>query len=186
MPNWATMKKMAEAFGRARELHPNKNPTKGRVLDDGTIELTQKADSPLDDAQFSPARREDPEVEEAYRRGIEQGQEINRAINDASIQAGGSTPEERETMRHWGEARLTDENLKQNASDEWDEAFARRKESVRNWYGKDYPKDMAEEGADAFEEQLWQAIDELKANGHSGNDILDMLRVDKPKGPYGE
>ena len=66
--------------------------------------------------------------------------------------------------------------------DDFDKAFRsninRRKEKVRNGFG--------DESADMFEEQLWQAIDELKANGHSGNDILDMLRVDKPKGPYGE
>ena len=186
MPNWTKMKKMAEAFGRARELHPNKNPVKGRTLDDGTLELTQKADSPLDDAQFAPSRREDPAVEEAYLRGIEQGREINRAINDASISAGGSTPEERETWRHWGEDRLTNENLKQNISDEWDEAFARRKQGVRDLYGKDYPQDMAEEAADAFEKDLWRVIDELRNKGMTGNDILDMLRVDKPKGPYGE
>lgn len=171
-----TWKKMAEAFGRARELHPNKNPTKGRVLGDGTLELTQKADSPLDDAQFAPSRLDDPEVEKAYLRGIDQGREINRAINNASIRAGGSTPEERETWRHWGEARRTDDNLKQNASDEWDEAFARRKQSVRDWYGKDYPQDMAEEGAEAFEKQLWEYVDQLKAKGVPAQDILNRLK----------
>lgn len=171
-----TWKKIAEAFGRARELHPNRNPVKGRYLDDGTLELSQKADSPLDDAQFAPSRREDPAVEEAYLRGIDQGREINRAINNASIRAGGSTPEERETWRHWGEAQTTDNNLKQNASDEWDEAFARRKQSVRDWYGKDYPQDMAEEGAEAFEKQLWELVDELKAKGVPAQDILNRIK----------
>lgn len=171
-----TWKKIAEAFGRARELHPNRNPMKGRMLDDGTIELTQKADSPLDDAQFAPSRLEDPAVEEAYRRGIDQGRDINRAINNASIRAGGSTPEERETWRHWGEDRVTNENLKQNASDEWDEAFARRKQGVRDWYGKDYPQDMAEEGAEAFEKQLWELVDELKARGVPAQDILNRIK----------
>lgn len=171
-----TWKKIAEAFGRARELHPNKNPVKGRYLEDGTLELSQKADSPLDDAQFSPSRRDDPAVEEAYRRGIEQGREINQAINNASISRGGSTPEERETWRHWGEARRTDDNLKQNASDEWDEAFARRKQRVRDWYGKDYPQDMAEEGAEAFEKQLWELVDDLKAKGVPAQDILNRIK----------
>lgn len=171
-----TWKKIAEAFGRARELHPNRNPMKGRVLEDGTVELTQKADSPLDDAQFAPSRREDPAVEEAYLRGIDQGRDINRAINNASIRAGGSTPEERETWRHWGEDRVTNENLKQNASDEWDEAFARRKQGVHDWYGKDYPQDMAEEGAEAFEKQLWELVDELKARGVPAQDILNRIK----------
>lgn len=172
----STWKKIAEAFGRARELHPNKNPMKGRYLEDGTLELSQQADSPLDDAQFAPSRRDNPAVEEAYLRGIKQGREINRAINNASIRHGGSTPEERETWRHWGEAHLTDENLKQNASDEWDKAFARRKQSVRDWYGKDYPQDMAEEGAEAFEKQLWEYVDELKAKGVPAQDILNRLK----------
>lgn len=171
-----TWKKMAEAFGRARELHPNRNPMKGRVLEDGTLELTQKADSPLDDAQFAPSRQEDPAVEEAYLRGINQGRDINRAINNASIRAGGSTPEERETWRHWGEDRVTNENLKQNASDEWDKAFAERKARVKKWYGDDYPQDMAEEGAEAFEKQLWELVDELKAKGVPAQDILNRIK----------
>lgn len=171
-----TWEKLAEAFGRARELHPNRNPMKGRMLDDGTLELTRKADSPLDYAQSAPSRLEDPAVEEAYLRGIDQGREINRAINDASIRAGGSTPEERETWRHWGEDRVTNENLKQNASDEWDKAFAERKRSVRDWYGKNYPQDMAEEGAEAFEKELWEIVDELKAKGVSAQDILSRIK----------
>ena len=70
----------------------------------------------------------------------------------------------------------TDKNLRQNASDEWDEAFARRKQGVRDWYGKDYPQDMAEEGAEAFEKQLWDLVDELKAKGVSAQDILDRIK----------
>lgn len=172
----ATWKKIAEAFGRARELYPNKNPIQGRRLEDGTLEFTQKADSPLDDAQFSPSRREDPAVEEAYQRGLAQGRDINRAINGASIRQGGSTPKEREAWRNLGEDRITDNNLVQNASDEWDKAFARRKQGVRDWYGKDHPQDMAEEGAEAFEKQLWEYVDELKAKGVPAQDILNRLK----------
>ena len=172
----ATWKKIAETFGRASELHPNKNPMKGRYLEDGTLELSQKADSPLDYAQASPSRMDDPAVEEAYLRGIEQGREINRAISNASIRGGGSTPEERETWRHWGEARLTDDNLKQNASDEWAKAFAERKAGVKKWYGEDYPQDMAEEGAEAFEKQLWEYVDQLRAKGIPAQDILNRLK----------
>ena len=171
-----TWKKIAEAFGRARELHPNKNPIEGRRLEDGTLEFTQRADSPLDDAQFAPSRWDDPEVEKAYLRGIDQGREINRAINGASIRQGGSTPEQRENWRDLGEDRLTDYNLRQNASDEWDEAFARRKSRVKNWYGKDYPQDMAEEGAEAFEKQLWEYVDQLRAKGVPAQDILNRLK----------
>lgn len=152
----STWKKMAEAFGRARELHPNKNPMKSRYLEDGTLE---QAGSPLDDAQFAPSRR-DPAVEEAYLRGIEQGRKINRAIDNVSISRGGSTPEERETWRHWGEARLTDENLERNALDDWSKAFDRRKQ----------------EDAEAFKKQLWECVDELKAEGVSAQDILNRLK----------
>lgn len=171
-----TWKKMAEAFGRARELNPNKNPVTGRYLEDGTLEFSQKADSPLDDAQFSPSRRNDPAVEEAYLRGIEQGREINRAINGAAIRQGGSTPEQRAGWRELGEDRITDYNLKQNAADEWDKAFARRKQGVRDWYGEDYPQDMAEEGAEAFEKQLWEYVDQLRARGVPAQDILNRLK----------
>ena len=72
----------------------------------------------------------------------------------------------------------TDRELEKEFSDAFKSNINRRKEKVRGGFG--------DESADMFEEQLWQAIDELKANGHSGNEILDMLRVDKPKGPYGE
>lgn len=72
----------------------------------------------------------------------------------------------------------TDQNLEEDFDNAFRSNINRRKEKVRGGFG--------DESADMFEEQLWQAIDELKANGHSGNDILDMLRVDKPKGPYGE
>lgn len=174
-----TWKKIAEAFGRARELHPNKNPMKGQYLEDGTLELSQQADSPLDDAQFAPSRRTDPAVEEAYLRGIQQGRDINRAISGASIRKGGTTPEEREAWRNLGEDRITDYNLKQNASDEWDKAFVRRKQSVRDWYGKDYPQDMAEEGAEAFEKQLWEYVDQLRARGVPAQDILNRLKGNK-------
>ena len=74
--------------------------------------------------------------------------------------------------------RYTDQNLEEDFDNAFKSNINRRKEKVRGGFG--------DESADMFEEQLWQAIDELKANGHSGNDILDMLRVDKPKGPYGE
>ena len=72
--------------------------------------------------------------------------------------------------------RRTNRNLRKNASDEWDEAFARRKQGVRDWYGKDYPQDMAEEGAEAFEKQLWEVVDDLKAKGVPAQDILNRIK----------
>lgn len=70
----------------------------------------------------------------------------------------------------------TDKNLRKNASDEWDEAFARRKQGVCDWYGEDYPQDMAEEGAEAFEKQLWEYVDQLRAKGIPAQDILNRLK----------
>lgn len=72
----------------------------------------------------------------------------------------------------------TDRDLEKEFSDAFKSNINRRKEKVRDSFG--------DESANTFEEQLWNVIDELKANGKSGNEILDMLRVDKPRGPYGE
>lgn len=72
----------------------------------------------------------------------------------------------------------TDQNLEKDFESTFTSNLKRRKEKVRSGFGN--------ESADVFETQLWNIIDELKANGKSGNEILDMLRVDKPKGPYGE
>lgn len=75
-------------------------------------------------------------------------------------------------------ASYTDRDLEQDFDKAFNSNINRRKEKVRGGFGG--------ESADMFEEQLWNIIDELKANGKSGNEILDMLRVDKPKAPYGE
>lgn len=91
-------------------------------------------------------------------------------------------PEEHEAGRQANWEREAEGYTDQNLEKDFDNAFTsnlkRRKEKVRGGFG--------DESADVFEEQLWNIIDELKANGKSGNEILDMLRVDKPKGPYGE
>jgi hypothetical protein len=91
-------------------------------------------------------------------------------------------PEEHAAGRQANWEREVEGYTDQNLEEDFDKAFKsninRRKENVHGGFG--------DESADMFEEQLWQAIDKLKANGHSGNDILDMLRVDKPKAPYGE
>ena len=72
----------------------------------------------------------------------------------------------------------TDKNLEEDFDKAFKSNLNRRKEKVRGGFG--------DESAEVFEDQLWNIIDELKANGKSGNEILDMLRVDKPKAPYGE
>lgn len=70
----------------------------------------------------------------------------------------------------------TNKRLRDTRKDEWDDAFKSAKEHVKRGYGDSYPEDMAEEGADAFEKQLWDVIDELKAKGRSTEDILGALK----------
>lgn len=93
----------------------------------------------------------------------------------------GELPDRKNAVRH-----QFDEEMERRSDkaleDDFDKAFKsninRRKERVRGGFGG--------ESAEVFEDQLWNIIDELEANGKSGNEILDMLRVDKPKAPYGE
>lgn len=72
----------------------------------------------------------------------------------------------------------TDRNLEEDFGKAFTSNIKRRKAKVRSGFG--------DESANTFEEQLWEVIDGLKANGKTGDEILDMLRVDKPKAPYGE
>ena len=161
----ATWKKIAEAFGRAtqdpsatrrgREMIFNTNTVKTRP--DGTKSGVSDTDEQL-----------------AFDRGaLEAADDLGKAIEDNDI-PGRSDAIQRQFDN--ATTRRTDRNLKQNASDEWDEAFARRKQGVRDWYGKDYPQDMAEEGAEAFEKQLWEYVDQLKAKGVPAQDILNRLK----------
>lgn len=154
----STWKKMAEAFGRAM-----KDPSASREGKD----LVKKAVT-IDDGMPDIIERLDRDI--AYTKGRRD------ASAETSIEEMSKPPEERRRLFDERSDRRTDDNLKQNASDEWDEAFARRKQGVRDWYGKDYPQDMAEEGAEAFEKQLWDLVDELKAKGISAQDILNRIK----------
>lgn len=158
MGNW---KKIAEAFGRAM-----KDPSASREGKD----LVNKAIT-IDDGMPDIIERLDRDI--AYTKGRRD------ASVETSIEEMGKPYEERRKLFDERSDRRTDDNLKQNASDEWDKAFARRKQSVRDWYGKDYPQDMAEEGAEAFEKQLWEYVDQLRAKGVPAQDILDILKGKK-------
>ena len=232
MPNWAKMKKMAAAFGRAVE---DPSATKGgrdMVFESKTVknrkgdvavgggdtpaqksfkagmyqgreasELThdtkdwENAKRIWDNYDPEYAKEIDPDAAyyEAMRGagvsksevpvGPEEFKErFNIDLNEKISGEDFPMPKEHAADRQANWEREAEGYTDQNLEEDFDNAFKsnikRRKEKVRGGFG--------DESADMFEEQLWQAIDELKANGHSGNDILDMLRVDKPKGPYGE
>ena len=153
----STWKKIAEAFGRATQ-DPS-TTRRGREMIYNTVKT----------GDF------DTDEQIAFGRGaLEGAYDLGEAIKGNGV-PGRSDAIQRQfdnatTLR-------TDRNLKQNASDEWDEAFARRKQGVRDWYGKDYPQDMAEEGAEAFEKQLWEYVDQLRAKGVPAQDILNRLKV---------
>ena len=160
----STWKKMAEAFGRATQ---DPSTTKrGRDMILNTVRTRPDGTKP---------RVFDTDEQIAFGRGaLEGAYDLGKAIKDNDI-PGRSGAIQRQfdnatTLR-------TDRNLEKNAADEWDEAFARRKQSVRDWYGEDYPQDMAEEGAEAFEKQLWEYVDQLRAKGIPAQDILNRLKV---------
>lgn len=148
-----TWKKMAEAFGRA--MH-------GPKVTDTQVE------------HFSRLAKRSPETERAFTKGLDEGEDIGRRVSVDDPERDIDTKLECQFDDEIDD--LTDRKLKQNASDEWDKAFARRKQGVRDWYGKDYPQDMAEEGAESFEKQLWEYVDELKAKGVPAQDILNRLK----------
>ena len=148
----STWKKIAEAFGRAtqdpaatrrgREMIFNTNTVKTRP--DGTKSGVFDTDEQL-----------------AFDRGaLEAADDLGKAIEDNDI-PGRSDAIQRQFDN--ATTRRTDRNLKQNALDEWDEAFARRKQGA--------------EDAETFEEQLWEYVDQLRARGVPAQDILNRLKV---------
>lgn len=155
MSKW---KKIAEAFGRAMQDPDASREGKDLVnkaitIDDGMPDIIERLDR---DIAYTKGRRD--------------------ASVETSIEELGKPLEERHKLFDERSDRRTDDNLKQDASDEWDKAFARRKQGVRDWYGKDYPQDMAEEGAEAFEKLLWEYVDQLRARGVPAQDILNRLK----------
>lgn len=162
MANW---KKMAEAFGRAFQQHGFKGKKAGstgsEVLD--RAQYTAMGDDDLNKA-FKQGRKNEAGIEdETYRRfqdnydGTQTGEDLGRTYD--------------KVLDETSDARLVKDRQK-----EWDDAFKSAKEHVKRGYGESYPEDMAEEGADTFEKQLWDVIDELKAQGRSVDDILDALK----------
>lgn len=166
-----TWKKMAEAFGRA--FNSPTATARGRALinNSETVKST-----PGDVDPWTGKRPSDlPPEQRAYLKGYDDGERINDAvISDLGEDV--ADVERADRYRDKVEDSYTDRRLEQNASDEWDAAFARRKQGVRDWYGEDYPQDMAEKGAEAFEKQLWEYVDQLKAKGVPAQDILNRLK----------
>ena len=164
MANW---KKMAEAFGRA--------VTKPRQANDNTKAAFKSFDR--DVANYV----KDPEAAaraEAFNKGVELGRmdetDIRKELGTDQWRANRNdiVGKRRDEL----EDAATDAALVENREKEWDDAFKSAKEHVKRGYGGSYPEDMASEGADAFEKQLWDVIDELKAQGRSVEDILGALK----------
>ena len=149
MANW---KKMAEAFGRA-----TKRPG-GSAIRAKELGLGKSAERTGADYEYEYGKDLGNEIEEkAYRADPDYGEKYQKTFDKLSDEE-------------------TDEALIANRQKEWDDTFKAAKEHVRRGYGDSYPEDMTEEGADAFEKQLWDVIDELKAQGRSVEDILGALK----------
>ena len=152
MANW---KKMAEAFGRATRR-------------------AEKPSAPDNKAVYKESLRiKDDDVERAFNKGYDDGAEVDADFNALKSSKNDNT---RDAMQQADVDYRTDMALANNREKEWDDAFKSAKEHVKRGYGNSYPKDMAEEGADAFEKQLWDVIDELKTNGRSVEDVIRVLK----------
>lgn len=163
----STWKKIAEAFGSA--FGQSKGPIK-EDLSDTELSVLKAFDRHRDDAigdafRSGACRGTQDRIDAEARAETAQDEGVRGSLKDLTD----------EELDHINDIR-TDRALEQNASDEWDKAFARRKQGVRDWYGKDYPQDMAEEGAEAFEKQLWEYVDQLRAKGVPAQDILNRLK----------
>lgn len=166
-----TWKKMAEAFGRAVNSPTATARGRNLVYNSKTVKS-----APGDVDPWTGKRPSDlPPEQHAFLNGLDEGERINGVATD-DLGKGLDDAKRVGEYRDKVEDSYTDRRLEQDASDEWDEAFARRKQGVRDWYGKDYPQDMAEEGAEAFEKQLWELVDDLKAKGVPAQDILNRIK----------
>ena len=143
MANW---KKMAEAFGRAISERAKDTPASKAVANSKTVKDIDKIGYMY---QANPEQR-------AYLEGALHGGEDNYY---AAKERGGDYEKRIDEL----EDENSDFRLAQNRQKEWDDAFKSAKEHVKRGFGDSYPEDMAGEGADAFEKQLWDVIDELKA-----------------------
>lgn len=169
MANW---KKMAEAFGRALS-DPSVSREGRRLIKAGKRDLTDQRLKTTDNGlRLEPSNPGyDRDATEAYTRG-----QMGGIKDDTENIQKGYGREERSQLFDERTDQRTDEALEGEFDKEFNDAIERRKQGVKDRYGKDYPQDMAEEGAEAFEKDLWNVIDELRAKGMSGNDILDILK----------
>lgn len=169
----AMWKKMAAAFGRAV-----KDPGATKAGRELVLESKTVRDRPSDVS----ARETGTPEQRAFDRGMDEGErEADIARSDAYWDRyQGADPDVSRAAESTEFARREDLTTDQRLEKEFDEGFnsaiARRKQDVKDWYGKDYPKDFVEEGADAFEEDLWRVIGELRDKGMSGADILNILK----------
>lgn len=178
----AMWKKMADAFGRAVKDPGATQKGRDLVFESKTVK------NRVGDADY---HGDDTPAQRAFKRGMAEGEEEEGiARTGAQERYKGDDPDVRRDVESDEFERREDWTTDQRLEKDFDDAFKynlkRRKQDIIDKYGEGYSKEMAEEGAESFERMLWEAIDELKADGKSGNEILDMLRVDKPKGPYGE
>lgn len=166
----AMWKKVAAAFGRAVEDPSATKAGRDVVFKSKTV---QDAKDRAGDYTVRIDEKDTP-AQRSFKGGRYQGQEASEMTYDARERG------DADLQKQWDDeaSSYTDRNLEEDFDRAFTSNINRRKEKVRGGFG--------DESADVFEDQLWNIIDELKANGKSGNEILDMLRVDKPKGPYGE
>lgn len=155
----AMWKKMAEAFGRAMSERAKDTPASKAVVESKTIKDLDKIGSMH---QASPEQR-------AYLEGHEHSGPDNYY---AAKERGGNYEERIDEI----EDENSDSRLEKAFDEGFNSAIARRKQDVKDWYGKDFPQDKADEGADTFEKDLWRVIGELRDKGMSGNDILNVLK----------
>ena len=162
MANW---KKMAEAFGRAIQNPGLSEGGRHMVFNSKTVKTRPDVTDPR-----APATEE----QIAFDRGA-----LDAAHDLANILEKSDVPDNSDVIQRQFDKAMTDRTnraLKRTREQEWDDAFKSAKEHVKRGYGDSYPEDMAEEGADAFEKQLWDVIDDLKAQGRSVEDILGALK----------
>lgn len=166
MANW---KKMAEAFGRA--MNRPGATEKGRELVQNSNTWKHRAGDVQPRGDDTPAQRA---MKEGWRRGEDDYYGAKELADERGLDR--NDPKVREQMADEIQDMDTDAALELNRQKEWDNAFKSAKEHVKRGYGDSYPEDMAGEGTDAFEKQLWDVIDGLKAQGRSVEDILGALK----------
>ena len=168
----AIWKKMANAFGRA--VNDPGATKKGRDI----VFKSKTAKDRYGDTDYHGS---DTPEQRAFKQGMAEGEEeFGIARTGAQERYDGEDPDVRRDVESDEFERREDWTTDQRLEKEFDEGFnsaiKRRKQDVKDWYGKDFPQDKVEEGADTFEEDLWRVIGELRDKGMTGNDILNILK----------